>query len=521
MKKLSLLGQQSSSTSLKSYQAIPKNSFTEEEKSFVLVTTLEEEDLEWTEQEEKQVLNILDKHLMIFILLMTFVLNMDRTNISNAISDNLAQDLGFTNDGVNTGISVYHFVFTLFTLPSNTISKMVGPHLWIPILMSSWAVVTWAHALIHDFNGFIIVRIMIAITEAGFIPACLSYLSQWYKTQELATRLALFWASQALASSVSGLISFGVFRMRGIYGLEGWKWLFIIDGIATHIVGIIAFFYLPSSASHTKGGLRGREGWLTKRQIRIAIQRIIKDDATKKEHHKPITRKDAYDAFIDFNLWVHLSITFLGMMSNTPIQSYLPSIIKDAGFSTTTANLLTAPSHIIGLVFSVIIAHMSDKHGNVSLYALIGSSWALIGFTLLEFLPDTTGRWELYFAALFTASSPSWHGMQIAWMSANLAPIGKRTLALAAVIGAANINGVPGSQIYQTSDAPRFRRGNKINIFLNITTILLFMFQRGRYKLTNKWRNIMWNNMTASEQKEYIEENKSIGNYGLDFQYRL
>lgn len=137
------------------------------------------------------------------------------------------------------------------------------------------------------------------------------------------------------------------------------------------------------------------------------------------------------------------------MMSNTPISSYLPTMIKDAGFSTTSANLLTAPSHIIGLIVSILIARNSDKSGNVTLFALIGTIWALLGFVLLEMLPDNVGRWQLYGAALFTASSPSWHGMQVAWMSSNIAPIGKRTLALAAVIGAANINGVPGSQIYR------------------------------------------------------------------------
>jgi hypothetical protein len=66
----------------------------------------------------------------------------------------------------------------------------------------------------------------------------------------------------------------------------------------------------------------------------------------------------------------------------------------------------------------------------------------------LEYLPDNAGRWTLYNAALLTASHPSWHGMQIAWMSSNMAPIGKRTLAMAAVIGAANLNSVVGSQIY-------------------------------------------------------------------------
>ncbi|CAO3628867.1 unnamed protein product [Mucor fragilis] len=483
--------------------------------------SLIDDDFTWTPREEDEVLCILDKYLMMFILIMTFVLNMDRTNISNAMSDNLALDLNITNDDVNTGISVYHFVFTIFTLPSNAVSKAVGAHLWIPTLMSSWAAVTWAHALIYDFRGFLIVRVLIAITEAGFIPACLGYMSSWYKTNELATRLAWFWGAQALASAVSGLISFGVFRMRGIYGLEGWKWLFIIDGIATHIVGLIAFFYLPASPAHTKGGLRGQDSWLTKRQIRIAMLRITRDDAAKKDHNKPIHRADVYQAVTDINLWTHLLITFLGNMPASPINTYLPTIIKDAGFSTTTANLLTAPSHIIGLTFSILIARSSDKRGNVVFHALIGSIWGLIGFSLLEVLPNSIGKWPLYAAALFTASSPSWHGMQIAWMASNIAPIGKRTLALAAVIGAANINGVPGSQIYQVSDAPRYRHGNKINMLLHATTILLFLYQRTKYDLINKWRAYQWRQMTDFQKKIYSLEHEAQGNNRLDFKYRL
>ena len=68
---------------------------------------------------------------------------------ANAISDDLAKDLGFTNDGVNVTIMAYSVLFTLFTLPSNFISKRIGAHLWIPIMMNSWGIVTWAHALVH------------------------------------------------------------------------------------------------------------------------------------------------------------------------------------------------------------------------------------------------------------------------------------------------------------------------------------------------------------------------------------
>lgn len=85
-----------------------------------------------------------------------------------------------------------------------------------------------------------IVRALIAVTEAGFIPACLVYLTAFYKTNELATRLAYFWGAQALASCFSGIMSFFVFRLEGAMGLEGWKWLFLTDGILTHLVGFLA-----------------------------------------------------------------------------------------------------------------------------------------------------------------------------------------------------------------------------------------------------------------------------------------
>ena len=337
----------------------------------------------------------------------------------------------------------------------------------------------------------------------------------------MATRLAWFWGIQAFASAFSGLISFGIFRLGGVAGLEGWKWLFLIDGIFTHIVGFVAFFYLPANPLRTVGGLRGTKGWFNEREQKIAITRIIRDDLTKKEQDRPLTWNDARLALMDTKLWTHLIITFIGQMSTTPIGNYLPTIIKTAGFSVTESNLLTAPSYIICLVFSIIIARSSDRFGHVSLHALIGTVWALVGFIALEFLPDNSNRWSLYGAALFTASAPSWHGMQIAWMSSNLAPIGKRGFALGAVIGSANINGVPGSQIYRESDAPYFHQGNWINIGLQIATIVLFLALRFRYSVTNSIRSKKWNSMTDDEKKTYNKTTKHHGSDRLDFQFRL
>ncbi|CAO3680449.1 unnamed protein product [Umbelopsis vinacea] len=478
-------------------------------------------DMEWTVDEEDSVRKKIDIRLMSFVLLMTFVLNMDRTNISNAISDGLPTDLGFTIDGVNTGTLVYSFVFTVFTLPSNVIVKRIGAHVWIPSIMTAWGIVTWAHVFITDFRGYLIVRTLIAATEAGFIPACLTYLTGFYKTNELATRLAWFWGIQAFASAFSGFLSFAIFRLAGTAGLEGWKWLFLIDGIGTDFVGFVAFLYLPASLSRTDRLLFGKKPWFTERELQIAVTRLIRDDLTKSEQYRYITLNDIKQAVLDTKLWTHLIITFVGLMPNGPVNTYLPTIIKQTGFSVYIANLLAAPTYLVNLVFSILIARTVERYGNTSLFALIGVVWGLTGFLLLEFLPADSNKWALYVAAFIAASSPSWHGMQIAWMASNLAPIGKRTLALGAVIGAANICGVPGSQIYQAYDAPRFYHGNWILIGLTLATVALFLLQRTRYVLTNRYREKKWNSMTDEQKRDYDLTTSHQGNDRLDFRFRL
>ncbi|KAI8336366.1 major facilitator superfamily domain-containing protein [Chlamydoabsidia padenii] len=458
---------------------------------------------------------------MSFVLLMTFVLNMDRTNMSNAVSDNLAANLGFNNDGVNTGVLIHAIFFTVVTLPNNVFVKRFGAHLWIPILMTSWAIVTWAHIFITNFSTFLTVRAFIAITEAGFIPSCLAYLTGFYTSRELLTRLSWFWGIQSFASAFSGLISFGVFQLAGIGGLYGWKWLFLIDGIFTQIVGFIAFLYLPIGPGHTSTVLWGKKGWFTDRERKIAVTRLIRDDQTKTQQTQRVQWSDVKLVLSDTKVWTHMIITFLGIMPVTPIGTYLPTMIHSYGFDVTVANLLTAPSFIIGLTISILVARLSERVGYMGLFAAAQVLWGTLGYLTLILAPDNTGRWGMYAVVLFTASTPSYHGMHIAWMSANLAPIGKRTLALGAIIGFANICGVPGSQIYQMNDAPRYRRGNWILVGISITCAALLILQHFRYKYTNQRREKIWNAMTENEQRNYLATTKHQGSNRLDYRFDI
>lgn len=245
-------------------------------------------------------------------------------------------------------------------------------------------------------------------------------------------------------------------------------------------------------------------------------------------------------AILDTKLWTHLLITFTSMMHTTPISTYFPTLIRGYGFSITTSNLLTVPAFFINLIVSIVVARNADRIGNYAFHGLFGCAWAMAGFLSLIFVPDGAGRWNFYAATLFAASAPYWHGMHIAWMSSNLAPHSKRVLALGAVIGAANICSVPGSQIYrknhiiiknekikincyfiEQSDSPRFIRGNWINFSIALLSAILLIVQHFRYVFTNEYRSKKWDSLTEAEKQDYLKHTKDEGSNRLDYRFRI
>ncbi|KAF5363117.1 hypothetical protein D9757_011723 [Collybiopsis confluens] len=457
--------------------------------------------LVYLHEEEVKVIRTLDTRLFPWILLTTFVLNMDRTNLSNAITDNLPADLGFTTDTVNLGTAIYAVLFSLACLNGAVVCKIVHPARWIPILMFFWGLVTMSHALMKDRQGYLtgackncIVEtaksldmlitfqseavgaeicfstpplttspyVVIAITEGGVIPATLIYLGSFYRGTELATRLAWFWGVQTLASAVSGLMASGLLQLRGVSGLEGWKWLFLVDGIITVAVSILTWFYLPRNVSRTKGGIRGWKAWFSDREVYIAVTRIVRDDPSKRVYEQRVRRKDIQDAVTDPGLWGHLIITMISLTPTNPLQIFL------------------------------LIWH-SDKVRERGFHGVFAVTWQLVGWILLRFLPSDSGK--------------------------GVRSIGKRTLASGSVIFAANIYAVWGSQIYQAKDAPFYRTGNTINIVFAAIAICFFLLQKSYYKYRNRQNSAKYSELSdAGKQQEDVAAEEK-GNRSLTFRF--
>ncbi|KAF8513287.1 MFS general substrate transporter [Gautieria morchelliformis] len=465
---------------------------------------------------------------------------MDRTNHSNAISDNLPADLGFGINQVNTGLIIYGILFATFALSGSMIAKLAGSSKWISILMFAWSLATLSYALIQNRSGYWTVRAWIAITEGGAVPATLVYLSGFYKGNELASRLGWFWGVQNIASASSGLMASGLLQLRGVRGLEGWRWLFIVDGIITAVVSTLTWFYLPRNAATTKGGLRGSKPWFSEHQTRIAVTRIIRDDPAKRHYETPVSWSDVRDAVTDLALWGHLIITVVGLTPTAPLNTYLPTVIKSFNFNVFVANALTAPPFVLQCVATVLLTRNSDRTGERGFHGAFAVTWQLVGWILLRTLPSSTSRGVKYFAALLVASWPFSHPLNIAWMSENMGTIGKKTIASGAVISCSNIYAAcmaviscfirlglthviltGGSQIYQAKDAPDFRTGNTINIVFAVTALILWFVQKYSYRFVNARRERLWHSLSDSEKKQELERAGELGNKALNFRFTI
>ncbi|KAI0921740.1 hypothetical protein AcW2_006624 [Taiwanofungus camphoratus] len=194
----------------------------------------------------RRVLWKLDIHVLPPLALLWLANFLDRTNIGNANIAGLPQDLHLHGTQFNTALSVFYVSYILVELPSNWILKKMKASRWLPILVAVWGIVTTLSGLVEGFSGLIAIRFFLGFCEGGLLPGITLYLSTLYKRHELQQRIGIFYASASLSGAFGGLLASAILKMQGIAGLAGWRWIFILEGIATIIIAIISAIFLPA-----------------------------------------------------------------------------------------------------------------------------------------------------------------------------------------------------------------------------------------------------------------------------------
>ncbi|KDR68420.1 hypothetical protein GALMADRAFT_78570 [Galerina marginata CBS 339.88] len=419
----------------------------------------------------------------------------------------------------NLGNTVFRLAFLSAELPSQLVSKRLGPDRWIPMQMCAWSVVTMCQFWLTGRSTFLLCRALLG--QGGFIPDLILYLSYFYTKHELPFRLALFWISSDVCGIFGSFLAVGVLRMRGVLGKAGWRWLFLVEGLITLIIGILTFFKMPPSPTQTKAWFR-KKGWFTERQEYIATSRILRDDPTKGDMHnrEALTIQRLWQAVCDYDMWPLYIIGLLFGIPVGPPGAYLTLSLRNLGFSTISTNLLTIPSTVGNMITMAAITLVSENFDDRSFVSMAEDVWILPILVALRTVPNNVNPWTFYALSSVLLMYPYTHAIQVAWCSRNSGAVASRTVSASVYNMFVQASSVISSNIYRKDDAPLYRRGNSYLIGIcAFNVLILYPGTKLYYRWRNQQKAKIWDAMTNEQKSEYFATTKDVGNRRLDFRF--
>ncbi|KAG7666024.1 uncharacterized protein J8A68_000454 [[Candida] subhashii] len=475
----------------------------------------------WTEEEEKKVIRKIDIRVALAACIMFVGLQVDRGNLAQAVTDNMLEDLGMTTNDYNTGNTIFYVTFLLAEIPSQLISKALGPDMFIPIQICLWSIVALCQAALSGKVSFYITRALIGILEGGFIADLVLWLSYFFKSKELPVRLSWFWTTLSLVQIGTSLLAFGILRMRGVGGLAGWRWLFLIEGIFTLLIGISSFFLMVPSALQTKNWLY-RNGWFTEREEKIVVNRVLRDDPTKGSMHnrQGLTPRMIGKSLLDYHLWPIFAIGVVAYIGQNTFTAYFGLLNRQLGFSVFTTNLLTIPQAVLHIILLLAITWFSERINERSWVCVLAPLYATPLIAIIRWWPGAGIKvWPTYVLNTLYLGQPYIHAICVSWVSRNSNSVRTRSVSSALYNMFVQLGSVIGMNIYRTDDVPLYHRGNMQLFVITAALIPLLILTKYYYVYQNKRRDGIWNSMTEDQKDYYRKNTTDEGNNRLDFRF--
>ncbi|CAA7259745.1 unnamed protein product [Cyclocybe aegerita] len=454
------------------------------------------------QQMTKRILWKLDCHILPPLAILWLANFIDRSNIGNARIAGLETDTHLVGNQFNTILAVFYVTYLAIEIPSNMVLKKMKPNRWIPLLVCLWGIVTTLTALVNNFEGLLAIRIFLGLCEGGLLPGMILYLSNIYKRHELQLRVGVFYASASLSGAFGGLLATAITKMDGVGGLAGWRWIFILEGIATVVVAAMAALVLPEGLSTAY--------FLTEEERVFAVQRFLSDDVTlspsspenpspagtieekkgedvvqvevadaktsvktiRKEVEEKFEWNEVVRGLVDIQTWL-TGIAYFGLIVSLYSYSlFLPTIVTGLGYSGPEAQLHTVPPYVPAAVLTVVVAFLSDRLKWRGPFILICLPFAIIGY-ILAITAETNGT--RYVAVFFMAAGVFPSGPSIlSILPNNSSGHYKRATTTALQLAIANCGGFVATFSYTPDQRPKYIRGHTISLgFVSLAWVLI------------------------------------------------
>ena len=270
---------------------------------------------------------------------------LDRINIGFAKLQML-DSLGINEAAYGVAAGIFFLGYVLCEIPSNLLMAKIGARVTFSRIMLLWGTVSICMALTQGLYSLYVLRFLLGVFEAGLAPGIVLYLTFWFGPRQLGKVMAIFMSSAAFAGAIAGpLSSYIMVAMNGVLGLEGWKWMFILEGAPTVLLGLLAMFIVSDKPDDAK--------WLSDDEKKM-VRESVNERAGEKTHF-------ARTAFTDPRVYA-MSACYFGLICGIyAITFWLPSIIKSAGETDTLRiGLYSAIPYLLAMVFMIVNGRSSD-----------------------------------------------------------------------------------------------------------------------------------------------------------------
>lgn len=391
---------------------------------------------------------------------------LDSGVISSASVTSMRSDLDLTGDRYSISIFIFTIASIAFQLPSTVAVRTFGPRIWFAVITTAFGIITLCTAFIQTWKEMIALRVLLGMAMSGIYPGLSYLISTWYTKREMQVRFAFLQSGQVIILATGSIVNYGLNKLNGRGGIEGWRYMFLVQGLITILIGTASYFWVVDFPENSHKSLY----FLTPEEQVLAVSRIQKD--RNDVQAEPFSWQKVLIHAKDPKVTGFATLFFLQNTVSTALSYFLPIILQSGmGFGEGRAIILSAPPYYYAVLPVVTTSIISDRFGIRGPVITFNCLCLIVGFAMLGFSNQVAVRYVGTFLATGAYVS-NWAALT-AFYQSNICGQYKRAFTAAVVTMFNGAGGIAGSFIVRQAEAPHYWTAIWISIGSHVIIIML------------------------------------------------